>query len=159
MQLNPLNPHCDFICIFILYKAFNLFSPHSYRTAVAKPDHHHHHHHTCYKDRSPSCTFFPDPSSSQLQPLTNYLLLCGPLCVSPPRLRSGRRLPPPGVGARSWEMDSTNRWKMMLRASGPLTLSRASRRHWPSTHRVAAGRSSSLMRARCTVRPLLSSFD
>lgn len=82
-------------------------------------------------------------------------LLCGPLSVVPPRLQSGCRLPPPGVGVRSWGTHSTNPWRTMRRACGAPTSSRASKRPWPSIHPVAAGRSSSLTRARCTVRPPL----
>ncbi|MEQ2310697.1 hypothetical protein AMECASPLE_011740, partial [Ameca splendens] len=86
---------------------------------------------------------------SRLQ-LYTHSLLCGPLSDIPPRLRSGHRLPPQGVGLRSWEMDLTKPWRMMQRVCGAPTLSRASRKPWQSTHHVAVGRSSSLMRARCT---------
>lgn len=100
-----------------------------------------------------------DPSPSSLLPVTlippkpnRHPPLSVPRCVVSPRLQSGCQLPPPGVGVRSWGMHSTSPWRTMRRACGARTLSRASRRLWPSTRRVAAGRSSCLMRARCTVR-------
>uniref|UniRef100_A0A3Q2YM28 TEA domain transcription factor 4 n=1 Tax=Hippocampus comes TaxID=109280 RepID=A0A3Q2YM28_HIPCM len=80
----------------------------------------------------------PEPENTSQAP-SIHPSLRGPLPLFPPRRRSGCRLPPPGLGARSW-------------ATTP-TLSRASKRPWPSTRPAAGGRSSSLMRARCTVRP------
>lgn len=92
-------------------------------------------------------------------PTSLLLRLCGLVSYLPPRLQSGRRLPPPGVGVRSWGMDWTNPWRMTQRASGAQTSSRAFRKRWPSTHLAAAERSSSLMRARCTVRLPQRIFD
>lgn len=45
----------------------------------------------------------------------------------------------------------TRVWTMMPRECGVQTSSRASRRRWRSTHPAAGGKSSSQMRARCTV--------
>lgn len=50
------------------------------------------------------------------------------------------------TGQRRWR----NRWTMTRRECGAPTLSRASRRPWPSTRPVVDGRSSCLTRARCT---------
>lgn len=52
------------------------------------------------------------------------------------------------MGPRAW----TRGWTTTRRACGARTLSRASRRPWPSTHPAAAARSSCRTRARCTVR-------
>ncbi|XP_018616006.1 transcriptional enhancer factor TEF-5 isoform X5 [Scleropages formosus] len=49
------------------------------------------------------------------------------------------------MGLTAW----TRAWTGTLRACGALTSSRASRRHWPSTRPVGAGRSSCQMRAKC----------
>lgn len=129
------------------------------RAAVTLPDHlhrccHRHHHGISgfhllnpllYK--LPPLSFSPFLQIRALNPL-----LPGPLPIISPRLQSGCRLPPPGVGVRSWGTHLTNPWRMMRRGFGPRTLSRASRKLSLSTHHVAAGKSSSLMKARCTVR-------
>lgn len=131
------------------------------RTAITLPDHprcccHHHHHHGIFG-------FHPgNPFLFNLRPLSYgpflqirapHPPLSGPLPIVSPRLQSGCRLPPLGVGVRSWGTHLINPWRMMRRGFGPRTLSRASRKPSPSTHHVAAGKSSSLMKARCTVWP------
>ena len=52
------------------------------------------------------------------------------------------------MGPRAW----TRGWTTTQRACGARTLSRASRRPWPSTRPAAAARSSCRTRARCMVR-------
>ena len=131
------------------------------RSNLLHPDHHHHlHRHICgyHTCRPATYSLLPFSYPQLLHTQTLHPLLRGPLSVVPPRLRSGCRLPPPGVGVRSLETDSTNPWRMTRRACGARISNRASRRPWRSTHPVAGGRSSSLMRARCTVRPALSSY-
>lgn len=127
-----------------------LFSYCFARIAVTHLDYHHHHRHLhTVKPALYSLLPFCYPPFFKLP--TTHPLFSGPLPDDPPRLRSGCQLPPHGVGVRSWGTRLTNPWRMMRRECGLQTLSRASRKPWPSIHHVAAGRSSSPMRARCTV--------
>lgn len=59
---------------------------------------------------------------------------------------------------RGWATLPRSPWTMTPRVCGALTSSRASRRRLLSTHPVAVARSSSPMKARCMVRPLLPFF-
>lgn len=100
---------------------------------------------------------------------TNHLLFFFIGCssqVSVPRVLQARvprfQLLPwiPAAGAavkvperisRGWATQPISPWTARLRACGALTLSRASRRPWPSTHPADDGKSSCLMRGKCMV--------
>lgn len=134
------------------------------RTAIPLPDHPHHCHHHHHPHRISGFhlgnpllyNLLPFFHGSFLQIWALHPLLSGPLPIISPRLQSGCQLPPLGVGVRSWGTRLTNPWRMMRKGFGLRTLSRASKKPSPSTPHVAAGRSSSLMRARCTVWQVFS---
>lgn len=57
----------------------------------------------------------------------------------------------PGRISRGWATRPISPWTTTQRVCGALTLSRASRRPWPSTHPAADGKSSCPMRGKCMV--------